>query len=137
MSEGKDIHEDLKPGYSDYAHAGVKAGLSLFPIIGGPISEFFSMIIAPPLSKRREEWMGIIYQELVRLETEIDGFRIDNLKDNEQFISVLLYATNIAMRTHQKEKIEALRNAVINSATDLPLEDDIQFIFLNLILTVR
>jgi len=38
MSEEKDICEDLKPSYGDYAHAGFKAGLSFVPVIGGPIS---------------------------------------------------------------------------------------------------
>lgn len=133
MSEEKDIREDLTPCYEDYAHAGVKAGLSFIPVIGGSISEFFSMVIAPPLEKRRDEWMAILYQELVRLETVIEGFRIDTLKDNEQFISVLLYATNVAMRTHQKDKIEALRNAVLNSALNISIENNIQQIFLNLI----
>jgi len=133
MSEKKDIHEDLKPGYGDYAHAGVTAGLSCIPGIGGPISEFFSMVIAPPLEKRRDEWMGIIYQELVRLETEIDGFKIENLKENDQFISVLFYATSIAMKTHQEEKIQALRNAVINSAIDQSIDENMHMIFLNLI----
>ncbi|PWR72560.1 hypothetical protein [Methanospirillum lacunae] len=61
MSEKKDIREDLAPSYGDYAHAGVKAGLSFVPVIGGPISEFFSMVIAPPLEKRRDEWMTTIY----------------------------------------------------------------------------
>ncbi|PWR69580.1 hypothetical protein DLD82_17555 [Methanospirillum stamsii] len=42
MSEKKDICEDLQPSYRDYTHAGVKAGLSFIPVIGGPISAFFS-----------------------------------------------------------------------------------------------
>lgn len=133
MSEKKDIHEDLKPSYGDYTHAGFKAGLSWMPGVGGSISEFFSMVITPPLSKRRDEWIIAIHERLLKLEEKLEDFSIENLKENDLFISVFLHATIIAMRTHQKEKIEALRNAVINTAISLPFEDNIQFIYLNLV----
>lgn len=103
------------------------------PGVGGSISEFFSMVITPPLSKRRDEWIIAIHERLLKLEEKLEDFSIENLKENDLFISVFLHATIIAMRTHQKEKIEALRNAVINTAISLPFEDNIQFIYLNLV----
>jgi len=133
MCEMKDIEEDLKPSYGDYAHVGVKTGLSTIPLIGGPIAELFSAVIAPPLEKRRDVWLIELYRRLKDLEITMDGFKIENLKNNEQFISVLLFATNIAMRTHQQEKIDALQNAVINSAINISIEENIQQIFLNII----
>lgn len=133
MSDGKDIREDLQPGYEDYAHAGVKAGLSCIPGIGGPISEFFSMVIASPVSKRRDEWIIAIHERLLKLEEKPEDFSIENLKENDLFISVFLYATTIAMRTHQKEKIEALKNAVINAINCPSIDDSSYVIFLTFI----
>ncbi|MFA4825128.1 MAG: hypothetical protein WC593_08210 [Methanoregula sp.] len=133
MTEERDIEEDLKPNFGDYAHAGVRAGLSTAPFVGGPLAEFFAMVIAPPLEKRRDAWLIEIFTRLKKLEEEIDGFKIENLTTNENFISTLFYATQIAMRTHQQEKLEALRNAVINSISIPTIDENLQLIFLNLI----
>jgi len=133
MTEERDIEEDLKPSEGDYAHAGVRAGLSLAPFIGGPLAEFFSMVIAPPLEARRDSWMIEIFTQLKKLEDHVEGFKIENLAQNEIFISTLFYATQAAMRTHQKEKLEALRNVVINSAQKPTIDENLQLMFLNLI----
>lgn len=45
----------------------------------------------------------------------------------------VLQATQIALRTHQEEKLEALRNAVVNSTSGQVLEDDVRAVFLNLV----
>jgi len=133
MTEERDIEEDLKPSTGDYAHAGVRAGLSTAPFLGGPLAEFFSMVIAPPLEKRRDAWLIEIFTRLKMLEAKIDGFKIENLAQNKIFISTLLYATQAAMRTHQKEKLQALRNAVINSAILPSVDENLQLMFLNLV----
>ncbi len=129
----RDIEEDLKRSLGDYAHAGVKAGLSTAPVVGAPLAEFFSVVIAPPLEKRRDAWLIEIYRRLKIVEETVEGFSIENLATNEIFISVLFQATNTAMRTHQKEKLEALTNAVINSALSPSIDENLQLIYLNLI----
>jgi len=133
MDKERDIYEDLKPSTGDYAHAGVRAGLSTAPFLGGPLAEFFSMVIAPPLEQRRDAWLIVIFTRLKKLEEEVEGFKIENLTQNENFISILLYATQAAMRTHQKEKLEALRNAVINSAILPSIDENLQLMFLTLV----
>lgn len=133
MIEERDIEEDLKPSVGDYAHAGVRAGLSIAPYLGGPLAEFLSMVIAPPLEKRRDEWLIEIFSRLKRLEEKVEGFKIENLAQNENFISILLYATQVAMRTHQREKLDALRNAIINSALRPTVDENLQLMFLNLV----
>ncbi|MEI7857181.1 MAG: hypothetical protein WCH85_06735 [Methanomicrobiales archaeon] len=133
MTEEQDLEEDLKPSTGDFAHTGVRSGLSTAPFVGGPLAEFFAMIIAPPLEKRRDAWLIEIFTRLKKLEEEIDGFKIENLTKNENFISTLFYATQIAMRTHQQEKLEALKNAVINSISMPTVDENLQLIFLNLI----
>lgn len=133
MEEGRDIRKDLELSSGDYVHAGVKSLLPLIPVLGGPIAEFFSFVISPPLVKRRDEWLIEIHGRLKSLEEKNEGSNIANLQDNENFISILLYATQIAMRTHQKEKLEALKNAVINSLLVPEIDENMQMIFINII----
>lgn len=133
MDKEQDIVKDLEPSSGDYAHAGVRAGLSVIPCVGGPLTEFFSMVIAPPLEQRRDAWMIEIFTRLKMLEGRVDGFRIENLAQNKNFISTFFYATQAAMRTHQQEKLEALRNVVINSAKCSSINENMQFIFLTLV----
>jgi len=129
----QDIKKDLEMSVGDYAHAGVRAGLSTAPFLGGPLAEFFSVVVAPPLEKRRTAWLVEIFSRLKMLEEKVEGFKIENLAQNEVFISTLLYATQAAMRTHQDEKLAALRNAVINSAIRSSIDENLQLMFLNLV----
>jgi len=131
--QARDIKKDLEMSVGDYAHAGVKAGLSTAPFLGGPLAEFFSVVVAPPLEKRRSEWLIEIFSRLKMLEEKVEGFKIESLAQNEVFISTLLYATQVAMRTHQREKLVSLRNAVINSAIRPTLDENLQLMFLNLV----
>ena len=135
MTDERDIKKDLELSTGDYAHASVRAALSTIPFVSGPLVELFNLIIAPPLEKRRDKWLCEIYEQLKKLERDIDGFKIENLQKNENFISVLLSATQIAMRNHQEEKLEALRNIVINSVFDntATAHENFQQIYLNII----
>jgi hypothetical protein len=58
---------------------------------------------------------------------------VENLPNNELFITVVLKATSIALRNHQTEKLEALRNAVVNSVFPSSADDDIKLVFIDLI----
>jgi len=133
MTKERDIEKDLKPSVGDYAHGGMRAGLSMPPFLGGPLKEFFSMVIAPPLERRRNEWLIEIYNRLQLLEKTSDKFKPENLVKNENFFSIFLQATQIAMRTHQSEKLEALRNTVTNSVLMPTVDENLQMIFLNFI----
>jgi hypothetical protein len=107
--------------------------LSAVPVVGGAAKELFNTVIAPPLAKRQAEWMDSIAQRLIELENKVEGFKIENLSGNEKFISTIFYATTLNIRNHQEEKIEALENAVLNTALNISIEEDSQHIFLNFI----
>jgi hypothetical protein len=65
-------------------------------------------------------------------EARVSGFRFDDLGKNEQFVSATLQATQAVLKTHEKEKHEALRNAVLNVALGRELSADRQTMFLAL-----
>jgi hypothetical protein len=67
---------------------------------------------------------------LLRLE-EKQRTVIEDLRDNPTFIDTVLQASHAAVRTSKDEKRQALRNAVLNSATAHAPNDSKQAIFVN------
>ncbi len=124
-----------KPEFNgkDAVHAVVKAGLSAIPVVGGPASELFSLVITPSLEKRRDRWVESVGEALKALEARVEGFKIENLKGNEAFVSTLMRASQAAIVNHQKEKLEALRNAVLNAALPNAPEQNLQHIFFRIV----
>lgn len=117
----------------DIAHALVKAGISKIPILGAPASELFSLIITPSIEKRRLKWIESIAESFEQLEEKFDAFDFENLRENESFVSMVMQASQAAIRTHQKQKLESLRNAVLNTALPNAPEENLQFMFLNFV----
>lgn len=117
---------------SDIAHTLAKAVLSTIPIIGGPAAEFFQSIIQPPVEKRKMEWMAQVGNKLHELEEE-GLLRLDQLQNNKEFLSAVMHASQIALRTHQAAKLDALRNAIINIAQGKAPDETLQSVFLNLV----
>ncbi len=122
-----------KRGVGDTAHTLTKAGISAIPVVGGPAAELFSAIITPPLSKRREKWIESIVDRLKELESKVDEFSIESLAENDMFLTTVLHASQAAIRSHQDEKLEALRNATLNAALPNPPEEDLQLMFLDFV----
>jgi hypothetical protein len=117
----------------DEVHDVAKALIECVPGIGPIASHLFSMVVAPPLEKRRAKWMNSVAERLKRLEGTIQDFDLKSLKDNEIFITMLMQATQLAIRNHQDEKLEMLRNAVINTALGINIEESEQIALLRLI----
>ena len=122
-----------RPTHADTAHTVVRASLSMIPVVGGPALELFSMIFTPPIGERRDKWMESVAEGLRSVEEKIEGFKIEDLSENESFVTTLVQASQIAIRNHQAEKLEALRNVVLNSALPNPPDEDMQLVFLNLV----
>lgn len=122
--------EDLKEGTWDWAHTIAKAGLSAIPIAGGPVAELFAAVIVPPLSKRRDQWLQSLAEGLEELKGRVDGFTVESLAGNDIFITSFLQASQAAIRNHQKEKLDALRNALLNVAAGNAPDEDPQLMFL-------
>jgi hypothetical protein len=126
-----DRYATPKKSAGDVAHAVTKAGLSAIPIIGGPAVELFQLVMQPPLEKRRAEWMQRVGEGLKALEES--GLDIETLGENEEFVSAVMQASQIALRTHQEEKLEALGNATLNVASGQAPDEALQLMFLNFV----
>lgn len=95
--------EAPKPTKGDVAHTLAKAGLSAIPIVGGPAAQIFSVIIIPPLARRRDAWVESIATALKELKGKVDGFKIENLRDNEIFITTVMHATSSDKKSSKGE----------------------------------
>jgi hypothetical protein len=93
----------------------------LAAMIGGPSVELFAAIFASPMEKRRDRWIAELYGRLIVLEQSLE-----DLANNEVLISAFIQSSQVAMKTHQQEKLDALRNAVVNVALDIDIDESIQ-----------
>src|SRR6266478_212213 len=122
----------LEKTWKDKLHLAARATLSAIPGVGGPALELFNAVIAPPIERRRDSWLNELAERLQTLEQE-HRLNIEDLANNENFVSAVMQATSSAIRTHHEKKIDALRNAVLNSALDRSLDEVKREIFLALV----
>ena len=109
-------------------------GPALLAAGGQALVEYF---FREPLEERRQRWheqVADAVEEIHRRKPELEPERLlKELTADAEFISTLHQATVVAFKTHQEEKLQALRHAVENSALPGAPEMDLRSIFLRLI----
>jgi hypothetical protein len=111
----------------DYFRDGLKFTVSLIPTG----SAILDIVFTSPISKRKDVWARELSEKVQGLLD--NGLSVEDLQNNEKFIDVVFQTTQIAIKTSQKQKIDALKNAVVNTALDESYDASIIQIFLNLI----
>ncbi|EPM7999742.1 TPA: hypothetical protein ACGG8A_003573 [Vibrio cholerae] len=122
-------NKDLK----DHAHSGVKAALNLIPFAGGALASVFETVFSAPIDKRKEEWLILLASTVEEICEKVEELTPETLSENETFISAYLQASNLALRTHQAEKIAALNSAVKNTVLLEDLDETLKMIFIRFI----
>jgi hypothetical protein len=125
-------NEPPKPTIGDHVHTVARAGFGSLPVVGSAAAELFNAVVIPPLEKRRDQWRESVGERLKQLESD-DRISIDDLESNDNFINAVMRASQAALKTHQIEKLNALRNAVVNTALPNPPDETMQQIFIQLI----
>ena len=103
-----------------------KTLLGSVPVVGTLLSTLWNEAVTYTLEQRRKNWEEIIEARLKCIEKSVD-----ELARNELFITSLLMATPIAIKTCDSQKREYLANAVINSLEETVDESKL-IIFLSL-----
>lgn len=116
----------------DRVHRLVRAAIGLIPLGSGTVLEIFNAIITPPVEERRDEWMREITTEINEL-YERNILENGELLKNDEFISILIHASQLAIKNHQEDKLEALRNVVLHSLIPSDLSIDKKFSFLGIL----
>ena len=128
----KELIDPVVEPASEKAHRVTRAALSGVPALGGALVETFNALIEPPMARRKTEWMGQVTEAINELYEK--GYVTEqDLQENEKFFTTLVHASNVAIKNHEQEKLDALRNAVLNSALPGAPDDTLQQLFLNLI----
>lgn len=112
---------------------GAAAGL-VVPVVGPAATQaILKRAIKLPLELRRTNWFNSLGEGLRELQDRFEGFDPDALGENEEFVSAVYEATHMAMRSSKDEKRENLRNAVLNIALGINLNEVLHGSFLDLI----
>jgi len=114
----------------DIALSTTKTVISAIPYAGAPIVELLNAIVTPSIQKRRDAWFQEIGKKLDELGQTQDGI-LEKLANDDTFIDISLKTTELALKTSQDEKLEALRNALFNSVTSQAIDISLQQIFLS------
>jgi hypothetical protein len=110
----------------------VRSAIGAVPIIGSSAAEYFNELVQPPLEARKLEWMEKVGEGLRKLE-ESSRVRAQNLREDPEFIDTVLQATQTAMRNCKQEKLDALRNAILNTAIGIAPQPALREMFLRYI----
>ena len=135
MTESKDVPAATS---GDSFHGLVRAGLATIPVLGAAATELLNLIIAPqldPLDRRRAEWMNDVAGRLEQLE-EDRTLDLNQLQDDDAFITIVMWASQAAIKTHEAEKREALRNAVLDATRPHAPDASLQHHFVTLLDTL-
>jgi len=119
--------------HGDHAHAVVRAALGSLPLGGSAAVELFNTIVTPPIERRRRAWMQSVGEALQQLQQTAGLVDIARLSGDEAFITLLLATARIAIQNHAQEKLDALRNAVLNAACGRAPVEELQDAFLGFI----
>ena len=124
-----DMVDYRKPPTEDIRDTSVRISRAFATLVpgGAALMEF----VTSPIEVRRQHWMEMMACDLSKLAQKVEGFSAKTLVENEAFVTAMLHASQAAIRTHQQEKHEALRNAVLNVAAERGPDDELQHVFLS------
>lgn len=122
----------INPPISDIeqkAQSLIKGALGAIPIIGGIAGESFDIIYKTGFEKRLNQWRISVSEVLNKL---LEKQSLDSLAKDDEFHSLLLESTLVALKTHQQIKLDAVKQLLYNS-TSSSTEYDFKKLFLNYI----
>ena len=92
-----------------------EAALGSVPVVEAALAVTFVTALDWRLEERREKWFTELADGVEALRQRKDGLSLESLAGNDLLTEVLVMATWTVEHSRQAEKIQALRNAVLNS----------------------
>jgi hypothetical protein len=117
------------PGRDDVLLILGKAVLNFVPLAGGPAAELLDLLRLPA-AKRQYAYLGGLAVRLRQLESE-KRLSIEDVVQSDAFVSATLRGIDAARRTAEQEKIDALRNGVLNVALGQSVDESLTQLFLD------
>lgn len=98
----------------DVANAIGKALASSVPVVGGALGVLYENVFAPPFAMRQQRFMEYLYERVEQLKENVKDLTDKKLSEDPEFISAVARAAQIALRTHDEDKLKLLMNALQN-----------------------
>lgn len=109
----------------------VKIALNFVPVVGGSLAELVGHL-HDNVAKRQEAWAVQVSDAINELSRR-SNLTVDQLLRDEAFVSFVLQATPIALRTHRTEKVRALKSALVSVGAAVGIDEDVASQFLRYI----
>jgi len=125
--------DELTPptsGFGDLAHSTLKGLLGEFPG-GSTAAEVLAFFFGSPIETRRQKFYEAVVHALKELQQR--GVDVVSICKDPVFVDTVVNAVRVAMSTSQQEKLDALRNAILNSGLPRAPEPDLRQMFLGMI----
>ena len=128
----EDPNQLPKETFGDHVHTVARMVLGAFPVVGSSVVELLNKLLPSPIERRRNEYVQSLGEGLEKL-VAMEAVSIEELQKDEAFVTAVMQTSAAAIRNHQKEKLDALRNAALNAALPNALDDSYQQIFINIV----
>jgi len=102
-----------------------EAAISAVPIVGGPVATLLTAGVGGVVNRRLTDWFAELARDVDQLAARVDELQPERLADSDAFADAVMTAARIVEKTSQQEKLDALRNAVVNSV--LPRAPDADY----------
>lgn len=96
-------------------------------------STAYENIIRPILGKRGLKFLQSVLDHLFAIAEEDQAISVESLLSNPDFVAFVMATTQAAVLTSSEEKLNALRNAILNLATGVDVGEDQRSVFLRAI----
>ena len=87
----------------DIGYRTARATLASVPILGPGLQEVVDAAIGLPLEKRREKWFRELGEAINEVCDRMEDLSPSKLGENDEFVTVVTIATQIAIRNHSNE----------------------------------
>lgn len=115
----------------DKIHRLARSVLAVLPA-GGALVELLQAVVMNPAEKRKEAWMEQVTEELNALISQ-EVVTLESLESDDRFLSVFLEISNVAIRTHDTQKKEMLKNAISSAAENTTQDETLESVLVGLI----
>lgn len=106
-------------------------GTSFVPVAGSALQVALNELAGRRLADRRTRWLNDLAAKVHKLEEQVGDFA--RLTSEDAFMDALTTAAQIADRTSRAEKLEVLRNSVVNAVMPDAPDVDTQQLFFDMI----
>lgn len=117
----------------EIVEATVQGAAGMVPVVGDPLAVAFAVAMGWTYNKRMAQWLEDLAAAVTELQEERDNLSFEKLANDPVFVDAVINATRAAQATHAEEKLEALRNGVLNSIGPGGADVDMQARFFRLI----